>query len=66
MAWGSRECFGKTGSTAGEWNASTGSLNFPAMIACEWTGAFPIIPEFWNHAIIAVAVAKKPAAEIQI
>jgi hypothetical protein len=57
---------GRRGSLAGEWNACTGSLKFPAMIACGWTGAFPIIPEFWHHAIMAMAVREKPATGIQI
>jgi hypothetical protein len=50
----------------GESNASTGSLHFPEMTACGWTGAFPIIPKFWNrrnfgaNAIIGGGSAKKP------
>jgi hypothetical protein len=32
--------FGKPGKPAGEWNAVAGSLKFPVMIACGWTGAF--------------------------
>jgi hypothetical protein len=31
------------------WNASAGSLNIPYMTACGQTGAFPIIPKFWNR-----------------
>jgi hypothetical protein len=33
---------------AGKWNTSIGTLNFPAMTACGYTGAFPIIPKFWD------------------